>query len=69
LLISARGTRKDFTISVEVDRTTMAGIALFGDMGTLIAGNMALKNQIKATGANSGQQPSTCSSPREEFRR
>jgi hypothetical protein len=44
------GTKEEFKLSID-NQTILsaAGIALFGGVGTMIAGNMALKNQIKTT--------------------
>lgn len=44
------GVTKEFRLAI--DNSTMAsaaGLALFGGVGTIIAGNMALKNQIMST--------------------
>jgi hypothetical protein len=39
------GTKKIFQISADVSKADVAGLVLFGGVGSLIAGNMALKNQ------------------------
>jgi hypothetical protein len=49
-IIFKDGTKKEFKLSVDNwTKASAAGIALFGGVGTIIAGSMAIKNQIKAT--------------------
>lgn len=39
------GTKEIFKISADVSKADVAGLVLFGGIGSMIAGNMALKNQ------------------------
>ena len=49
-IIFKDGTKKECNLSVDNwTKASAAGIALFGGVGTIIAGSMAIKNQIKAT--------------------
>ena len=43
-------TKREFELGLDIwTKVSIAGLALFGGMGSMIAGNMALNNQIKAT--------------------
>lgn len=43
------GIKKEFNINADVSKADVAGLALFGGVGSIIAGKMAIKNQVKAT--------------------
>ncbi len=49
-IIFKDGTKRDFKLSLSTGTALSAtGLILFGGVGSMIAGNMAIKNQIKAT--------------------
>jgi hypothetical protein len=50
LIIFKDETKKEFSLGVDVwTKVSEAGILLFGGIGTIITGNMAINNKIKAT--------------------
>ena len=49
-IIFKDGTKREFNLGIDNStKAAAAGLIMFGGVGTMIAGNMAIKNQIKAT--------------------